>query len=131
MSNFKHQFKILKITGDNYITWNKKLIEYLSREGLEKILEGDNSGKSTTSPEEMTMKKSKVNQIIKHHLDEGLQIEYSNAKDSMILWEKLKARFGHQRKVLLPSLMDQWNKLRFQDYKNVIAYNSAMHKIIA
>jgi len=27
--------------------------------------------------------------------------------------------------------MDQWNKLRFQDYKSVVAYNSAMHQIIA
>jgi len=27
--------------------------------------------------------------------------------------------------------MDQWNKLRFQDYKRVVAYNSAMHQIIS
>ncbi|KAK2390680.1 hypothetical protein QL285_064199 [Trifolium repens] len=26
--------------------------------------------------------------------------------------------------------MDQWNKLRFQDYKSVVAYNSAMHQVI-
>jgi hypothetical protein len=34
-------------------------------------------------------------------------------------------------KVLLPSLMDQWNKSRFQDYKSVVAYNTVMHQIIA
>ncbi|KAK2372658.1 hypothetical protein QL285_073772 [Trifolium repens] len=129
MSNVKHHFKILNITGDNYITLNNNLIEYLACEGLDKILEGDNAG--TSDPKELEMKKSKVNRIIKHHLDDGLQTEYSNAKDPKILWDKLKARFGHQRKVLLPSLMDQWNKLRFQDYKSVVAYNSAMHQIIA
>ena len=52
-------------------------------------------------------------------------------KIPIILWDKIKVRFGHQKKVLLPSLMDQWNKLRFQDYKSVIAYNSTMHQIIA
>ncbi|XP_058775723.1 uncharacterized protein LOC131649998 [Vicia villosa] len=130
MSNLKHQFKILSITGDNFITWNNNLIEYLTCEGLNKILEGDNTGKSTDDPDEMEKRKSKVNRVIKHHLDDGLQTEYSNAKDPKILWDKIKGRFGHQKRVLLPSLMDQWNKLRFQDYKSVIAYNSAMHQII-
>ena len=131
MSNVKHHFKILNITGDNYITWNNNIIEYLACEGLDKILEGDNSGNSTVDPEEYAKKKSRVNRIIKHHLDDGLQTEYSNSKDPKILWDKLKARFGHQKKVLLHSLMDQWNKLRFQDYKSVVAYNSVMHQIIA
>ena len=49
----------------------------------------------------------------------------------MILWDKIKARFEHPKKVLLPSLMDPWNKLSYQDYKSVIAYNSHMHHIIA
>ena len=128
MSNVKHQFKILNITGENYITWNNNLIEYLACEGLDKGLEGDDLG---DVPKELAKKKSKVNQIIKHHLDDGLQTEYSNAEDPKILWDKLKERFGHQRKVLLPSLMDQWIKLRFQDYKSVVAYNSVMHQIIA
>jgi hypothetical protein len=43
MSNVKHQFKIFRITGDNYITWNNNFIEYLACEGLDKIHEGDNT----------------------------------------------------------------------------------------
>jgi len=128
MSNVKHQFKILNITGDNYISWNNNLIEYLACDGLDKILEGDDLG---VGLEELAKKNLKVNRIIKHYLDDGLQIEYSNANDPKILWDKLKARFGHQRKVLLLLLMDQLNKLRFQDYKSVVAYNFAMHQIIA
>src|SRR4051812_13293727 len=116
MSNLKHQFKILSITGDNFINWNNNLIEYLTCEGLNKILEGENYGKSTDDPDEMEKKKSKVNRIIKHHLDDELQTEYSNVKDSKILWDKIKARFGHQKKVLLSSLVNHWNKLRFKDY---------------
>lgn len=61
MYNVKHQFKILNITRDNYIIWNNNLIEYLVCEGLNKILEGDNSEKSTVDLEEMALKKSKVN----------------------------------------------------------------------
>jgi len=56
MSNVKHQFKIVNITGDNYITWNNNLIKYLACERLDKILEGDNSRKSTVNQEEMSMK---------------------------------------------------------------------------
>jgi hypothetical protein len=58
MSYVKHQFKILSITGDNYITRNNTLIEYLACEGLNKILEGDNT---TVGAEELAMKKSRVN----------------------------------------------------------------------
>lgn len=39
------------------MTWNTNLIKYLVCEGLNKILEGDNSGKLIVDPEEMTMKK--------------------------------------------------------------------------
>jgi len=65
MSNGRHQFKILNISGDNYITWNNNLIEYLACERLDKILEGDNSGKLIVDLKELTMKKSRINQIVK------------------------------------------------------------------
>jgi hypothetical protein len=60
MSNVKHQFKILSKTGDNYITWNNNLIEYLACEGLHKILECDNT---IVGLDELAMKKSRVNRI--------------------------------------------------------------------
>lgn len=50
MSNVNHQFKILNITWNNYITLNNNLIEYLVCEGPHKIFEGDNLGKSTIDP---------------------------------------------------------------------------------
>jgi len=58
MSNVKHQFKILNITGENYITWNNNLIEYLACEGLDKILGGNDLG---VDLEELAKKKSRVN----------------------------------------------------------------------
>jgi hypothetical protein len=73
MYNVKHQFKILNITEDNYINWNNNLIEYLVCARLDNIFKGDNSEKSTVDPEELAMKKLRVNLIIKHHLDDGLQ----------------------------------------------------------
>ena len=47
MSNVKNQLKILDITEDNNINWNNNLIKYLASERLNKILEGENSEKST------------------------------------------------------------------------------------
>ncbi|XP_022003905.1 uncharacterized protein LOC110901382 [Helianthus annuus] len=45
-----------------------------------------------------------------------------------VLWEDLKSRFDHQREVLLPTARDEWNNLRFQDFKKVNKYTSALFR---
>jgi len=55
MSNAKHQFKIVNMTGDNYITWKNNLIMYLACERLNKILKRDNLRKSTVNSKELSM----------------------------------------------------------------------------
>ncbi|XP_022013731.1 uncharacterized protein LOC110913194 [Helianthus annuus] len=58
-----------------------------------------------------------------------LQFEYSNFEDPYVLWEDLKSRFDNQREVLLPTARDEWNNLRFQDFKKVNEYTSALYRI--
>ncbi|GJS75459.1 hypothetical protein Tco_0725340 [Tanacetum coccineum] len=54
----------------------------------------------------------------------------TNAKGkSNILWKDLQSKFNHQREVLLPSTRDEWNNLRFQDFKKVNEYTSALFRI--
>ncbi|XP_021980241.1 uncharacterized protein LOC110876376 [Helianthus annuus] len=50
-------------------------------------------------------------------------------KDPYVLWEDLKRRFDNQREVLLPTARDEWNNLRFQDFKKVNEYTSALFRI--
>ncbi|GJT44950.1 hypothetical protein Tco_0953665 [Tanacetum coccineum] len=42
------------------------------------------------------------------------------------LWKDLEIKFNNQREVLLPSARYDWNNLRFQDFKKVNEYTSAL-----
>jgi hypothetical protein len=46
--------------------------------------------------------KAKALIFIHHHLHEGLKAEYLIDKDPLVLWNKLKERFDHQKTVILP-----------------------------
>ena len=83
--------------------------------------------KSTMS----TQEKAKAMIFLRKHLDEGLKYEYLNVKNPCVLWKDLKDRFDHQKEVILPTINDEWNNLRFQDYKKVSDYNSAMFRIVS
>ncbi|XP_016556436.2 uncharacterized protein LOC107855952 [Capsicum annuum] len=67
--------------------------------------------------------------FLRHHLDEGLKMEYLTIKDPLTLWNNLKERYDHLKLVILPQARNEWTYLRFQDFKSVTKYNSAMFKI--
>ncbi|GJV63667.1 retrovirus-related pol polyprotein from transposon TNT 1-94 [Tanacetum coccineum] len=73
--------------------------------------------------------KAKDDVFLHQHIDEMLEFEYSNCDDPSILWKDLETRFNNQREVLLPSARDEWNNLRFQDFKKVNEYTSALFRI--
>ncbi|KAL3649032.1 hypothetical protein CASFOL_005435 [Castilleja foliolosa] len=139
MSTYKLYFAPLSLKGDNYMSWANKVIRYLRCKGLEKFLLGFDHAETSNmtikekeiADEELFMKKSNAIRIMMDHLDEALQLEYLNVEDPKLLWDELKERFGYPRDVLLPTAIDEWNKLRFKDFKSVIDYNSALFKIIS
>jgi uncharacterized protein YecT (DUF1311 family) len=51
-------------------------------------------------------------------------------RDLLILWQSLKDRFSQQLTIVLPRAQQAWITLRFQDYKPVATYNSALHRIV-
>ncbi|GKE44625.1 hypothetical protein Tco_1471909, partial [Tanacetum coccineum] len=57
--------------------------------------------------------KAKADVFLHQHVDEMLELEYSNCDDPSTLWKDLEIRFNNQREVLLPSARDEWNNLRF------------------
>ncbi|XP_070019390.1 uncharacterized protein [Nicotiana sylvestris] len=67
--------------------------------------------------------------FLRHHLDEGLKIEYLTVKDPFVLWNGLKERYDNLKLVTLPQARYDWAHLRLQDFKSVSEYNSAMFRI--
>ena len=62
--------------------------------------------------------------------DDDLKYEYLIVKNSSVLQKNLKENFDHQKEIVLPAILDEWNALRFQDFKKVSDYNSAIFRII-
>ncbi|XP_070032073.1 uncharacterized protein [Nicotiana tomentosiformis] len=67
--------------------------------------------------------------FLRHHLDEGLKIEYLTVKDPLVLWNGLKESYDNLKLVTLLQVRYDWTHLRLQDFKSVSEYNSAMFKI--
>ncbi|KAI3497286.1 hypothetical protein L1887_39786 [Cichorium endivia] len=75
--------------------------------------------------------KTKAEVFLRKHIDEMLRFEYLDITDPSILWNRLKDKFDHQKEVILPNARDEWRTLRFQDFKKVNEYNSALFRIVS
>lgn len=123
MSNIsKLEFPALNISGDNYMSWTANVKRHLRAMGA---LDAISDGFSDCTEEQ----KAKADVFIHKHIDELLQQEYFNCINPYVIWKDLKDRFDHQKEVLLPTARDEWNNLRFQDFKSVNDYTSALFKI--
>nr|XP_009795264.1 PREDICTED: uncharacterized protein LOC104241989 [Nicotiana sylvestris] len=83
MSNLsKLEFVALDISGKNYLSWVLDAVIHLAAKGL-----GDTI---TQGNEASSQDKAKAMIFLRHHLDEGLKVEYLTAKDPFELWTGLK-----------------------------------------
>ena len=117
----KLDFLALDISGQNYLSWVLDAEMNLAANGLGDTIQ---AGKTTTVEQ-----KAKAMIFLRHHLHENLKYEYLTVKDPLVLWNHLKDRYEHQKTVILPRARYDWVHLRFQDFKTVSEYNSAMFKI--
>ncbi|XP_049394899.1 uncharacterized protein LOC125859246 [Solanum stenotomum] len=69
--------------------------------------------------------------FLRHHLDEGLKMQYLTIKNPLILWNNLKDRYDHLKLVILPQARHDWFNLRLLDFKSITEYNSSMYRIIS
>ena len=94
MSNLaKLDFTALDISGKNYLSWVLDAETHLNANGLGDAIKEKNNVSSQD--------KAKTLIFIRRHLHEGLKAEYLIEKDPLILWNKLKERFDHQKIVIL------------------------------
>ena len=129
----KREFNALELTGNNFIQWASDVKLYLKGKSLlYTIIELNLTDKGKgieRDPIKIEEDKAKAASILRHHLTDSLKHEYTNYEDPKLLWEELNERFGHNKSVLLPKAIDEWRELRFQDFKSISDYNSALHLI--
>nr|XP_004234302.1 uncharacterized protein LOC101245730 [Solanum lycopersicum] len=88
MSNLsKLDFVALDKSGKNYLSWVLDVEIHLTAKGLKATI---NQGNEASSQD-----KAKAMIFLRHHLDEGLKIEYLTVKDPLKLWTDLKGRYDH------------------------------------
>lgn len=117
----KLEFKALDISGDNYLSWILDAEIHLQSQCLENAIKNGN----TMSQQD----KAKALIFLRRHIHDDLKTEYLTEKDPLHLWNSLKERYDHQKTVILPNTRQEWLNLRFQDFKSVREYNSAMFRI--
>ncbi|XP_070005917.1 uncharacterized protein [Nicotiana sylvestris] len=110
MSNLsKLEFVALDISGKNYLSWVLDAVIHLAAKGL-----GDTI---TQGNEASSQDKAKAMIFLRHHLDEGLKVEYLTAKDPFELWTGLKERYDHLKATILLRARYEWMHLQLQDFK--------------
>ncbi|XP_017624994.1 uncharacterized protein LOC108468626 [Gossypium arboreum] len=122
MSNLaKFEFAVLDISGKNYLSWVIDAEIYLDAKCLGNTILADKEASNQDNAKAMI--------FIRHHLHEGLKVEYLTVKDPLELWKNLKERFDYQKIVILLKARYDWMHLRLQDFKTVSEYNLEIFKI--
>jgi hypothetical protein len=122
----KREFEVLAVDGSNYLTWATDVEIKLDGMSLDHTIVQPEAGKDErTKPD-----KARALHFLRHHLHPNMKSEYMTERDPLVLWQSLKDRFSQQLTIVLPRAQQDWITLRFQDYKSVAAYNSALHRIV-
>ncbi|XP_022889064.1 uncharacterized protein LOC111404499 [Olea europaea var. sylvestris] len=105
----KLKFAALDISGKNYLSWVFDAdIHLVSKDLGETIKEGN---------KESLHDRAKALIFLRHHLYDGLKIEYLTQKDPQVRCKKLTERFDHQRTIVFPKARYEWMHLRLQNFK--------------
>ncbi|XP_073152745.1 uncharacterized protein [Henckelia pumila] len=122
MSNIsKLEFSALDISGKNYLSWILDAEIHLDAMGIGDTIKVENK--------ESPQNRAKAMIFLRHHLHDGLKIEYLTIKDPLDLWNNLKEIYSHKKTVILPKARYDWMHLRLQDFKSVSEYNSSLFRI--
>ncbi|XP_019246368.1 PREDICTED: uncharacterized protein LOC109226019 [Nicotiana attenuata] len=119
MSNLsKLEFVDLDISGKSYMSWVLDAEIHLDAMDLANTIKDKNQASNQD--------RAKAIIFLRHHLDEGLKMEYLNIKDPVILWNNLKDRYDHLKMVVLPQARYDWTRLRLQDFKSITEQHNGL-----
>ncbi|XP_021818562.1 uncharacterized protein LOC110760567 [Prunus avium] len=117
----KLKFAVWDISRNNYLSWVLDAKIHLEANSLGKTFVDGNDA----SPEE----NAKVVIFLRCHIREALKREYMAVDNPLILWKALCKKYNHQKTVIFPRAIYELTHFKFQGFKSVSEYNSAMHKI--
>ncbi|KAK3145360.1 hypothetical protein QOZ80_4AG0327980 [Eleusine coracana subsp. coracana] len=103
--------------------WAAKVRNYLATNKLSETIIRD----SKCTDEQ----KKQARDFLWRNLGEDFQNMYIIEGDPLYIWESLAAHFEKMKKVELQEATYRWDGLRFQDFKSVIEYNSALQRLAA
>ncbi|XP_057247502.1 uncharacterized protein LOC104901243 [Beta vulgaris subsp. vulgaris] len=127
------------VNGKNYLSWVLDAEIHLDAKDLGDTIKAGNKATSQN--------KAKVIIFLRHHLHEGLKIEYLTVKDPQVLWSNLKERITSQLKLCGEKITDaemlektyttfhannvvlqtQYREKEFKKYSELISSNAASH----
>ncbi|KAL6654147.1 hypothetical protein ACP70R_007612 [Stipagrostis hirtigluma subsp. patula] len=120
----KREFDVLAPNGSNYLAWSLDAKILLAIKDLFRTIKPkDVKDKSTPAEQAMAL------HILRHHLSATLKNEYMTKRNPKVLWVLLHERFEKIETVLLPHVKREWANLRFQDFKTIEDYNTALYGI--
>ena len=119
----KNEFDEHALDGCNYLTLAFDVEIHLTSSDLSETIVSDSECSSA--------QKEKTSMFLRHHLNWDLKNEYLTEKYSLILWQSLKDRFHQQTNIILPQAQYDQLNLRFQDFKSMMKYNSALNHIVS
>ena len=88
MSNLANlQFTALDITDKNYLFWILDAEMHRNAMNLGTMIQEENIASLQDHAKSLI--------FLRHHIDEGLKVEYLTMKDPLVLWNNLKERYDH------------------------------------
>ncbi|XP_049360088.1 uncharacterized protein LOC125824782 [Solanum verrucosum] len=99
----KLKFVALDISGKGYSSWILDVEIHLDAMGLADTIKDNNQASSQDRAKAMI--------FLRHHLNEGLKMQYLTIKDPLILWKNLKDSYGHLKLVILLQARHDWFNL--------------------
>jgi ferritin len=87
----KLEFTALDISENNFLSWIFDDEIHLEAMNFRKTIKEENNAKTMI--------------FIRHHLHEGLKIEYLTIKDPFVPWQNLKEKYDHQKFTILPQAL--------------------------
>ncbi|XP_075494120.1 uncharacterized protein LOC142531754 [Primulina tabacum] len=101
----KLEFKALDLTRKNYLSWILDVEIHVVSINLGDTIKKGNELSHQDRAKELI--------FLRHHLNDGLKVEYLTVKEPRELWKNLKERFDHQR--------TQYRECGFQRYSELIS----------
>jgi hypothetical protein len=120
------EFTELAQNGLNYLTWASDVEIFLTPGELTKAI---GPGTQAVTGAITSVQNAQALHFPRHHLCSTLKNKYMAERSALDLWNALKQRFERLKYTVRPQAEAEWMRLRFQDFKTVGDYNSALRRI--